>query len=156
MRFSTALLAITAALLPVSSVWAIPGNAAAAAPFENVQGNAAPLRRGEIHDIMRTISRKGKCGTDFCSTFLHVQPKTRTITVTRTVTGTGKVPSSTVVRTTAITQTASSAVTRTQSKLSIVAVTPTVQQTVVDVVPFTSTVTTITSLVTSTATQFVS
>ncbi|KAK0544388.1 hypothetical protein OC846_006095, partial [Tilletia horrida] len=115
---------------------------------------SAPIlaRRGEIHDIIGTISRKGKCGTDFCSTVLHVQPKTTTITITTTVDRI-TVPSSTVVMTTAITKTASPALTQTNSRVSVVAVTPTVQKTIDRTVPFTTTVATITSFVTSTATQ---
>ncbi|KAK0541889.1 hypothetical protein OC845_006855, partial [Tilletia horrida] len=123
---STWLVASTA-VLSASDVFAVPAAAdnvspAIRQPFQ---------RRGEIHDIMSTISRKGKCGTDFCSTFLPPIPhKTTTVTITKTVDGT-KVPSSTLVVTTAITKTASPAVTRTNSQLSVVAVTPTVSKTVI-------------------------
>ncbi|KAK0550756.1 hypothetical protein OC845_002531, partial [Tilletia horrida] len=52
--------------------------------------------------------------------------------------------------------TASPAVTRTNSQLSVVAVTPTVSKTVIQAVPSTSTVATVTSFVTSTVTSVVS
>ncbi|KAK0523821.1 hypothetical protein OC835_006132 [Tilletia horrida] len=158
---STWLLAV-AAVLSLSAPPILAGPTPAAADAQHARHVAVAAerdgphlhKRGEIHDIMRTISRKGKCGTDFCSTFLHIQPRTKTVTVTKTVAG-STVPSSTVVKTTAITRTASP-ITRTNSQLSIIAVTPTVQQTIVKTVPFTSTVATITSVVTSTATRIVS
>ncbi|KAK0541349.1 hypothetical protein OC835_000210 [Tilletia horrida] len=149
------------------STWLIAGTAvlsasgifAAPAPGEDVSPaiRHEPFpKRGEVHDIMSTISRKGKCGKDFCSTFLPpVPPKTTTITITKTVSGTN-VPSSTRVITTAITKTASPAVTRTNSQLSVVAVTPTVSKTVIQAVPSTSTVATVTSFATSTVTSVVS
>ncbi|KAK0526052.1 hypothetical protein OC842_005308 [Tilletia horrida] len=149
------------------STWLIAGTAvlsasgifAAPAPGEDVSPaiRHEPFqKRGEVHDIMSTISRKGKCGKDFCSTFLApVPPKTTTITITKTVSGTN-VPSSTRVITTAITKTASPAVTRTNSQLSVVAVTPTVSKTVIQAVPSTSTVATVTSFATSTVTSVVS
>ncbi|KAK0525892.1 hypothetical protein OC834_004999, partial [Tilletia horrida] len=65
------------------------------------------------------------------------------------------VPSSTLSTTAVITRTAS-AVTRTNTQLSVVKVTPTVSKTVVTEVSFSSTVTTVTSFVTSTATNIVS
>ncbi|KAK0527887.1 hypothetical protein OC842_004727 [Tilletia horrida] len=158
---STWLLAV-AAVLSLSAPPILAGPTPAAADAQHARHVAVAAerdgphlhKRGEIHDIMRTISRKGKCGTDFCSTFLHIQPRTKTVTVTKTVAG-STAPSSTVVKTTAITRTASP-ITRTNSQLSIIAVTPTVQQTIVKTVPFTSTVATITSVVTSTATRIVS
>ncbi|KAK0569584.1 hypothetical protein OC861_000764 [Tilletia horrida] len=148
---STSLLAVAALLLSISPALANPHDA----PTLAVRDEFSLHKRGKIHNVMSTISRKGQCGKDFCSTFLHVHPKTKTITVTKTVDGT-KVPSSTLVKTTAITKTASPAVTRTNSQLSVVAVTPTVKETVVDTVAFTSTVATVTSLVTSTVTSVVS
>ncbi|KAL9932651.1 hypothetical protein V8E36_008350 [Tilletia maclaganii] len=110
---------------------------------------------GSIRDIVSTIHSKGVSGTAFCSTFLHIPstPRTTVVTVTKTVSGTTK-PASTVTRISVVTRTAS-IFTRTIPSVSVVGVTPTVQQTAVTSIPFTSTVNTVTSLVTSTETATV-
>ncbi|KAK0548859.1 hypothetical protein OC844_006962, partial [Tilletia horrida] len=136
MRLSVStLLHAAAAALAVSPALVFTATVDARAP--DAGSNHAGLQpRGEIQDIVSTI-RAHKCGLDFCSTFLHLPaPTTKTVTVTSTVSRT--VPGTTVVKTTAITSTASP-VTRTQVQPSIVKVTPTVQQTVVSAVPSTST-----------------
>ncbi|KAK0522079.1 hypothetical protein OC835_006697 [Tilletia horrida] len=144
------------------SVWllvAAAGSASAAALSGDSSVNRHDLqleKRGKVHDAMSIIRQKKKCGTDFCSTFLHLPTTpvvTKTVTVTQTVNS--RVPSSTLSTTAVITKTAS-AVTRTNTQLSVVKVTPTVSKTVVTEVPFSSTVTTVTSFVTSTATNIVS
>ncbi|KAE8207619.1 hypothetical protein CF327_g7292, partial [Tilletia walkeri] len=134
------------------------GSVAVAAPssgdrvFNNI--NAAPFatlkKRGEVDDILQTILNKKKGGSEFCSTFLNLPPyaKTTTSTITKTVLAT--VPSSTFVQTAPTITATGLPVTKYSTQLDVIDVTPTVFQTVASAVPYTSTVTTVTEVVSET------